>query len=82
VTHLLRYTGIEAKTFAEAGTLEPGAEFAVEDHRLAGFTRRTDVEHAAGCLSCAEPAGTGDLPVPESGTPARKARKAQDEAAG
>lgn len=40
----VRYTGKVRRSFVEVGDLEPGTEFNVPEHRVAGFVRRHDME--------------------------------------
>jgi hypothetical protein len=44
----LRYTGVQATTFLDAGHVEPGGEFEVSDEAAERYLRRSDVESASG----------------------------------
>jgi hypothetical protein len=41
---LLRYTGVQATTFMDAGHVEPGGKFEVPDEAAERYLRRPDVE--------------------------------------
>lgn len=50
-TFALKYTGVQATTFARPGVghLEPGDTFTVPESALLAFIRRGDIEHDGDC---------------------------------